>query len=115
MQANRKTAFTGDDIETTFTDALKLLRSVRRTLSDLLERVEAEEPGLLQEVGVKHAELESALRRAFEAEEKYNAWHEKHTGLTGGPACEIDFDALRAEIACRLQTIRECCQDEVAA
>ena len=111
MQAHRHTALAADDIETTFTDALNLLRSVRRTLSNLLERVADEEPGLLKEVGLKHAELESAIRRAFEAEEKYNAWQEKNAGITR--ACEIDFDALRADIACRLQTIRNCCQEGV--
>ena len=105
------TLASGEDIETHFLDALRLLRSVRRTLSELLDRVEGGENGLLKEVGLKHSELESALRRAFEAEEKYNAWHEKTSGLTQAPACEIDFDALRAEIACRLQTIRECCQE----
>lgn len=112
MQAHRKTTLaTGEDIETHFLDALRLLRSVRRTLADLLDRVEDGETGLLKDVGLKHTELESALRRAFEAEEKYNAWHEKHSGLTQAPACEIDFDALREEIACRLQTLRDCCQE----
>ena len=95
------------EVEQDFTDALKLLRSVRRTLTSLLDRVEAEEePGLLKDIGLKHSELESALRRAFEAEEKYNAWHAKHSGLQN--ACEIDFDGLRQEIACRLQRLRDC-------
>lgn len=99
-----------DDVEQDFRDALQLLRSVRRTLSGLLDRVEAEEePGLLKEIGLKHSELESALRRAFEAEEKYNAWHAKHSGLQN--ACEIDFGALREEIACRLQRLRDCCEE----
>ena len=104
---HRIPALSADEIERDFSDALKLLRSVRRTLSDLLDRVEREEePGLLKEVGLKHSELESALRRAFEAEEKYNAWHAKTSGLQN--ACEIDFDGLREEIACRLQRLRDC-------
>ena len=104
---HRIAALSPETIEQDFCDALQLLRSVRRTLSGLLDRVERdEEPGLLKEVGLKHSELESALRRAFEAEEKYNAWHAKNLGLA--KACEIDFGALREEIACRLQRLRDC-------
>lgn len=107
----KTTLASAEDIEQHFSDALRLLRSVRRTLADLLDRVGEGETGLLREVGLKQSELESALKRAFEAEEKYNAWHEKHAGVS--QACEIDFAALRADIACRLQTIRDCCQEEV--
>ena len=108
MTAHARTpALSAADVEQDFHDALKLLRSVRRTLTTLLERVEAEEdPSLLKDIGLKHSELESALRRAFEAEEKYNAWHAKNSGFQN--ACEIDFGALREEIACRLQRLRDC-------
>ena len=112
MQAHRKTTLaTGEDIEQHFLDALRLLRSVRRTLSDLLDRVQDGETGLLKDIGLKQSELESALKRAFEAEERYNDWSAKNSGVTN--AAEIDFDALREEIACRLQTLRDCCQEEV--
>lgn len=111
MQAHRiPTLASAEDIEDHFTDALKLLRSVRRTLTDLLDRVGDGETGLLKEVGLKHSELESALKRAFEAEERYNDWHAKHSGFRS--AAEIDFGALREVIACRLQTIRDCCEGE---
>jgi hypothetical protein len=108
MQTPRRIPhITAEDIESDFHDALKLLRSVRRTLTDLLDRAQRDEdPGALKEVGLKHSELESALRRAFEAEERYNAWHAKHSGVQN--ACEIDFGALREEIACRLQRLRDC-------
>lgn len=110
MQTPRVPLISADEIEQDFHDALKLLRSVRRTLSGLLDRVRDEEdPSLLKEVGLKHTELESALRRAFEAEERYNAWHAKHSGIQN--ACEIDFGALREEIACRLQRLRDCCEE----
>lgn len=109
MQAQRTTLASGEDIETHFRDALSLLRSVRRTLSDLLDRIEEGEPGRLREVGHKVAELESALKRAFEAEERYNDWHAKHSGLKA--AAEIDFASLREEIACRLQRLGDCCQE----
>ena len=98
-----------EDIEQNFSDALSLLRSVRRTLSGLLDRVQDDEPGALKEVGIKQAELETALKRAFEAEERYNARHAKNSGVAN--ACEIDFDALRQEVACRLARIQDCCDD----
>ena len=104
---HRIAALSPDLVEQDLRDALKLLRSVRRTLTNLLDRVEAEEdPSLLKDIGLKHSELESALRRAFEAEEKYNAWAARTSGIQN--ACEIDFGALREEIACRLQRLRDC-------
>jgi hypothetical protein len=108
-RSRQSTLLSQEDIELNFRDALTLLRSVRRTLSNLLDRVQDEEPGALKELGLKQAELETALKRAFEAEERYNAWHAKNSGLAN--ACEIDFDALRQEITCRLARIRECCDD----
>jgi hypothetical protein len=107
MTTPRIPRITADDVEQDFHDALTLLRSVRRTLKNLLEEVRVEQdPRLLKEVGLKHSELESALRRAFEAEERYNAWAAKTSGVQN--ACEIDFGALREEIACRLQRLRDC-------
>lgn len=106
------TLVTREEIEENFADALSLLRSVRRTLSRLLDEVEDGDPRLLKEVVGKQGELESALKRAFEAEEKYNAWHARNQGAVNPPASEIDFDALRAEIACRLATLRECCGED---
>ena len=98
------------DIEQDLIDALNLLRSVRRTLTRLLDRVEHEDDSqALKEVGLKHSELEAALRRAYEAEERYNAWAAKTSGVQN--ACEIDFGALREEIACRLQRLRDCCEE----
>lgn len=89
-------------------DSVRLLRSVRRTLTDLLER--ADEPGVPRDVAAKAAELESALRRAWEAEERWNDWQARHgRAREGGP--EIDFERVRDEIACRLERLRDCCQE----
>jgi Skp family chaperone for outer membrane proteins len=110
-QTRGSTIINAQDAAEHFADALTLLRSVRRTLSDLLTRVEDGETGLLKEVGLKQAELESALKRAFEAEEKYNAWAEKQGARTALPAGHLDLDAVRHDIACRLARLRECCQE----
>lgn len=107
----RTTLATGEDIEHHFRDSIALLRSVRRTLSNLIEQVDSGETAALKDIGLKQSELESALRRAFEAEERYNDWHAKNSGLRH--AAEIDFDALRQDLACRLQSLRDCCEGEV--
>ncbi len=111
IRSRRPTLLTGQEIEENFVDALNLLRSVRRTLSRLLEEVEAGE-GSLKDVTLKQADLKVALRRAFEAEEKYNTWHAKNAGPVEPPASEIDYAALREEIACRLARISDCCGGE---
>jgi hypothetical protein len=89
-------------------DARKLLTSVRRTLAGLLESVR-EGQGSLSEIVKKHGELETALTRVFQTEQKYNDWLAKRSGdLAPG---EIDFEALRDEIGCRLARLVECCQE----
>jgi hypothetical protein len=107
----RTTLGTPEEIDQHFADAIDLLRSVRRTLMSLLDRVEDGEEGLLKDVGLKTAELETAIKRAFEAEDRYNDWHARNSGLRR--AAEIDFGALREEIACRLQRLADCCEGEV--
>ncbi|TNC73414.1 hypothetical protein [Rubellimicrobium roseum] len=102
----RPTTLSAQEIEDTLTDTLQLLRSVRRTLARLLDRAEDGDGTALKDIGLKSAELETALKRAFEAEERFNAWHEKHSGLRN--ACEIDFAGLREEMACRLARLRDC-------
>lgn len=111
MQASRgPTLVTGADHERLFRDALTLLRSVRTTLADLLEEVSDGHGGGLKDLAPKQAELESALRRAFEAEARWNEWQARKEGAS--LAGEIDFDALRQDIACRLERLRACCRDE---
>ncbi len=110
MPTNARTTLASrEDIEQHFADSIALLRSVRRTLTNLLDDAE-DNPGVLKDIVLKQSELESALKRAFEAEERYNDWHARNSGVTN--AAEIDFDTLRQDLACRLQSLRDCCQEE---
>lgn len=93
-----------------FDDGVELLSAVRHTLADLLRAVRDGSPAALKEVVNKQSELESALKRVFDAEQKYNDWNAKHSGLAA-PG-EIDLDAVRDQIGCRLARIRECCNSD---
>lgn len=80
-----------------------LLASVAETLADLLRRIRAGEPRALKGLAAKHAELETALRRAEEIEGRYDAWRAARGGDVPG---EIDLDAARGEIGRRLDRLR---------
>lgn len=104
------TLVTADDHHQHFKDAINLLRSVRVNLSSLLEDCLDGVGGTFKDLAAKHAELESALRRAFETEARWNEWTAKQddAALPG----EIDLAAVRQDIACRLARLSECCQEE---
>jgi len=93
-----------------FDDGVELLSAVRHTLADLLRAMREGSPGALKDVVTKQIELESALKRVFDAEQKYNDWNAKLSGLAA-PG-EIDLDAVRHQIGCRLARIRDCCASE---
>lgn len=84
-------------------DAVTLLRAVRETLADLLRQLLEGEAEPLRDLAAKQAELESALRRVFDAESRFHEWIERN----GGPAeGVIDLDAARVEIGRRLDRLR---------
>lgn len=85
-------------------DAGVLLQAVRSSLTDLLRRVMEGDFAALKDLAGKQGELETALKRVFDAEAKY---HER-CAVRGSGADAIDFNALREEIACRLHRLRQC-------
>lgn len=109
-QARGSTLATREDNERHYKDAITLLRSVRVTLAEMLEQVLDGGAGALRDIAAKHGELESALRRAFEAETRWNDWSAKQDNAP--VAGEIDLASIRENIACRLARLRECCQEE---
>lgn len=92
-------------------DAVLLMRAVRTTLADLLRRVIEGETGALKEIAAKQAELETALRRVFDAEAKLHDWMERHGG-GGAAGGGLDLEAARNEIGCRLHRLRSCGEAE---
>jgi hypothetical protein len=59
-------------------------------------------------------ELERAVARILEAEQALNEWHDGRDddGRGAGTRGDIDFDAVRHEIGCRLSRLRECCRPD---
>lgn len=88
-------------------DSIVLLVSVRSGLAVLLQQIIDGDVGAFKELAEKQSELEKALKRVFEAEDRFNEWYARETDQ-GRPG-DIDFDAVRHEIGCRLARIRECC------
>ena len=105
------TLVTAQDHESHFRDSVALLHSVRSTLAALLDRAEDGEDGPLADIAKKQAELETALKRAFEAEERWNDWQARNgrSARADGP---LDLAALRDQIACRLNRLADCCEGE---
>ena len=89
-------------------DAWRLLSSVRSTVADMLEDLRSD-VGAPRDLQKKISELEAALKTAFEVERKFNDWLGKQGGgLADG---EIDIEAARRRIACRLDRLRACCRE----
>ncbi|SDE19518.1 hypothetical protein [Limimaricola pyoseonensis] len=90
-------------------DAWAYLGSVRSTLADLLAEAREADSGSMRETISKISQLESALKTAFETERKFHDWLSKQSGdLAAG---EIDLDAARHRIGCRLDRLRACCRE----
>lgn len=92
-----------DDLRQHRADAVLLMRAVRETLANLLRQLVAGEGGALRDIVGKQAELESALKRVFEAEMRYDDWMQRRGGAGDG---EFDLDEARDEIGRRLDRLR---------
>lgn len=90
-------------------DSFVLLRSIRRSLAHLLRQIETGDVGALKGLMGRTGELEKALRLAIETEVKFTEWKAQYDRSLSEH--EIDFEAVRFEIGCRLARIRECCDE----
>ncbi|SHJ10972.1 hypothetical protein [Wenxinia saemankumensis] len=92
-------------------ESLALLRSVRKSVRRVLDAVEDETGEFtIRDLVQKAGELEQSLRMALQIEIRFNEWRERHDGTYLAPD-EIDFDAVRADLGCRIARLRQCCQD----
>lgn len=97
-----------DDAARLYDESLILLTSVSGTLAALLRRVSEGDATALKELTAKQAELEYALKRAFETEQRFNDWKAKQDRSSWSD--EIDFETVRYDIGCRLARLRSCCE-----
>ena len=102
-------------LKTLIDDTVTALTSVRETLADLLRAEQRDRRGSIREISAKLKELESALVRAIDTEQKYHDWKSRRDGATdrrgGGRDDDLDLDAVRSQIGCRLARLRECCRE----
>lgn len=107
-EENRTDGARPGDTARLYEESLILLSSVRGTLAALLRRVSEGDATALKELTAKQAELEFALKRAFETEQRFNDWKAKQDRTAWSD--EIDFDMVRHDIGCRLARLRSCCE-----
>jgi hypothetical protein len=88
-------------------EARQLHRSITKTVGAVLELIEQGEmndiallPKQMTQLNAVYADIQ---RKEAEFNDKFG------TGLAEG---DIDFDALRREIGCRLNRIRRCCRSD---
>jgi hypothetical protein len=87
------------------------LIGLARDMGALLSGVEEHGLRAVTLLAQKQIELERAVARILEAEKAIHDWLDRTGGTRGGagPQGDIDFDAVRYEIGCRLSRLRECC------
>jgi ABC-type transporter Mla subunit MlaD len=101
------------DLKQHLQDTLALLTAVHSDVARLLDQIRDGNPGTAAELAARDSELESALLRVMKAEQRLNEWNGQTPGGAGNTGHDdIDFDALRHEIGCRLARIRDCCRSE---
>ena len=87
----------GEDVERLYRQSLTLLTSVRETLAETLAVFVEGDASALRDVTAKQSELEHALRRAFETEQKFHEWKAKHSADAGSavvnPSCAGSLQA----------------------
>ncbi|WP_296417439.1 hypothetical protein [Pseudooctadecabacter sp.] len=86
-------------------EARRLHSSIRDTLKAVLDLVEQ---GELKEVASLPKQMTQLHQAYLDINKKEAEFNDKHgTGLRDG---DIDFDAVRDQIRCRLGRIRKCCR-----
>lgn len=91
-----------------------MLAAIARKMALILEKEQADTAQTIVRVARVQIDLERAVARIMEAERAWNDWNNRTGGAGDHPAAggDIDFDAVRHEIGCRLARLRECCRSD---
>jgi hypothetical protein len=84
-------------------EQLNLLKADLRTVQGY---VQSEEPGHIREALRAAGDVRQFIKHAYDVEAKYNDEQRKHLGIAGDFG--FDLDTARAEIAGKLDRLREC-------
>jgi hypothetical protein len=93
---------------------IAVLAGLAREMGAFLQSVEPLTGSVMKRIARAQIELERAVARILEAEQAWNDWN-SGSGAAGhqpGAGGDIDFDAARHEIGCRLARLRECCRPD---
>ncbi|SLN59666.1 hypothetical protein [Pseudooctadecabacter jejudonensis] len=88
-------------------EARQLQRNINRTLKAVLDLVESGDLGEIDKLPKQMAQLNNVFAETRKKEAEFNG--QFGTGLADG---DIDFDAVRYQIGCRLRRIRKCCRSQ---
>jgi hypothetical protein len=91
-----------------------VLAAIARKMALILGQEQADAARTVVQIARVQIDLERAVARIMEAERAWNDWNNRPGGAGDHPAAggEIDFDAVRHEIGCRLARLRECCRSD---
>ncbi|MGJ8603865.1 MAG: hypothetical protein ACSHXH_07020 [Marivita sp.] len=85
------------------------MRTIRKMVADLREKVEAGEIGTAVEAAKALADLRAWLKHAKETEVQIERHRREHASIAG--AYGLDLDAARDAVGCRLDRLRQCCRE----
>jgi hypothetical protein len=93
---------------------IAVLAGLAETLGAIIARAPKGGALAMQRIAGMQLEIERAVARIMEAERAWDDWNNGSGGAGGqlGGGGDIDFDAARHEIGCRLARLRECCRPD---
>ena len=99
----------GTALETERDAIAQELRTIREMVAVLRSKVEAGETGTATEAAKALSELRAWLKHAKETEVQIERHRREHAAIDG--AYELDLDAARVAVGCRLDRLRQCCRE----
>lgn len=96
-----------NDLSEHIREIVEELKRLKTDLRSLQGYVQSDEPGSTREALRCAGDVRAFIKHAYEVEAKYHEEQRKQLGLAG--ASGFDLDAARAEIGCKLDSLRRCC------
>ena len=102
-----KSEHEASDLSDHIREIVEELKRLKDDLRSLQGYVQSDEPNATREALRCAGDVRSFIKHAYEVEAKYNEEQRKQLGLAGDSG--FDLDAARADIGCKLDSLRRCC------